>query len=394
MSNTPIIYMDYASTTPLDPRVFEAMRPWFEMHVGNASSTENIHGLNAKKAIDDARLKIANAIGAQPCEIIFASGATEANNMALLGLRSYLKDKRKTHTVSSPTEHSSILEPLKLVGNTSYSNLLPCGMADGAFVLNEITPETGLISIQMVNNETGVINPLKEIKEGIKDKDIIFHSDASQALGRIAFNVNELGLDMATLSGHKIYGPEGIGVLYIKQDLQKHVTPLILGGGQQSGLRSGSLPTALIVGMAEAVTLAIQSHKAETEKAEYFYNLLRQKLDRASIVYSINGHDQGSESLKWRVPQIINIHFPNIENEWLLEAIDGISFSTGSACNKASSKNLSHVLTAMGLPTQHITQSVRLSFGRFTTEEDIITCAEIFIDAITTMHQLIETKTA
>ncbi len=385
------IYMDYAASAPLDPRVADVMAPLLGQFSGNASSMQNPHGQAAKRVVDQAREQIAQVIGALPEEIFFTSGATEANNLALLGISDYLKQQGKPHIVSSRTEHASVLMPLVKLQreghSVAFSALLPCGMADGALVLNEVTAQTGLISIQSVNNETGVINPLDEIRDGIKDTDVIFHVDAAQAMGKIPFNVSDLGVDMATLSAHKVYGPQGVGGLYIRKDIQRHIMPMMHGGGQQGMIRSGTLPVALIAGFGEACRIAADCLSGERQRLENLNTLFRAELDHAGIGYKINGHDYGDDSRNWRVPNIMNIRFPEIENEWLLEAVDGVSFSTGSACSAHGNKP-SHVLDAMGLSAQESSESVRLSFGRFTTEEDIKQVAQSFVTAINAITAL------
>ena len=376
MQGNLAIYMDYASTTPMDPRVVDVMRPWWEGSlVGNASNIQNVHGQHAKRAIDKARAQIAASIGAEADEIIFTSGATEANNMVLLGLMEHLKQQGRTHVVTSQTEHASVLMPIRHMQKSgfgvSFSKLLPCGMADGKDVLAELQDNTGLVSIQAVNNETGVINPLDEVKSGLEGRDVLFHCDAAQALGKMAFNVREAGVDFATLSSHKLYGPQGIGALYVRKELQSILSPLFLGGGQQAGLRSGTLPVALIVGFGEACAIAAEEFTADKARYEEYNALIRRVLDDAGVEYSINGHDYGEDSKNWRVPNIMNLRFHGVENEWLLEAISGFSFSVGSACS-AQGHKISHVLGAMGLSETEINNSIRLSFGRHSSESEIL----------------------
>jgi len=384
--------MDYAASTPVDQAVLDIMKSAWQA-AGNASSVQNLHGAQAKKKVEDAREKVAYSIGAKPEEIFFTSGATEANNIALLGISQYLKKSGKTHIVSSKTEHACVLGPLEKLKtqgfDMSYSELLPCGMADGPLVLKEITEKTGFVSLQAVNNETGVINPLFEVAEGISGKEILFHSDVTQALGKIPFNVKECGLHMASLSAHKVYGLQVVGALYIREDVQGYISPLLFGGGQEGQIRSGTLPVALIAGFGEACRLAVEEQAVEREKLECYNTLLRNLLDEAGIDYKINGHDYGADSRNWRVPGIMNIHFSGIENEWLLEAIDTVSFSTGSACS-AQGDQLSHVLKAMGLDREGASQSVRISFGRFTTEDEIRSVAQSFIEAIKAICELKE----
>lgn len=390
MTQSPTIYMDYAASTPLDERVSQAMQLWWG-HAGNASSLQNPHGQSARRAIDKAQSQIAEAIGAEKDEIIFTSGATEANNMVLFGLREFLRAKGTTHIVSSRMEHAAVLMPLgQLIRQgffVSFSELLPCGMADGKDVLAEIQDDTGLISLQAVNNETGVINPLDEVKGGIQGKDILFHCDAAQALGKMAFNVKDAGVDFATFSGHKVYGPQGTGALYVRREVQQYLKPLFFGGGQQNGLRSGTLPTALIVGFGEACALAVKEFEADKTRYEGYNTIVREALDRTGVTYAINGHDYGADSQHWRVPNIMNISFDGIENEWLLEAIQGFSFSTSSACS-AQGHKASHVLEAMGLSAEQINCSIRLSFGRMSTDDEIKRVAAELASTVTELKDL------
>lgn len=391
MSVNPTIYMDYAATTPMDKRVVDAMTPWWGDFFGNASSLQNAHGQMAKRAIDKAQTQIADAIGAEKDEIIFTSGATEANNMVLLGLAAHLKAQGKTHIVTSKTEHASVLMPvmqLMQAGfDVAFSELLPCGMADGKDVLAELTDDTGLISIQVVNNETGVVNPLDEIKDGIAGKDILFHCDAAQALGKVPFNVKDAGVDFATLSAHKVYGPQGVGALYVRRDMQAFLEPLVYGGGQQAGLRSGTFPTALIVGFGAACAIAAAEQTVDKQRFESYHQIIRNALDDAQIAYKVNGHDYGEDSKLWRAPNIMNICFEGIENEWLLEAVQGFAFSTGSACS-ANGNKASHVLEAIGCTAEEMNSSIRLSFGRMTTDSEIRQVASELVEVVSNLQVL------
>ncbi|MEE3323291.1 MAG: cysteine desulfurase family protein [Pseudomonadota bacterium] len=391
MSNSPTIYMDYAATTPMDKRVVDAMSPWWGDFVGNASSLQNAHGQMAKRAIDKAQNQIADAIGADKDEIIFTSGATEANNMVLLGLAEHLKSEGRTHIVTSKTEHASVLMPAMQLMRTgfdvAFSTLLPCGMADGKDVLAALNENTGLVSIQAVNNETGVINPLDEVKAGLMGTDILFHCDAAQALGKAPFNVKDTGVDFATLSAHKVYGPQGIGALYVRREVLSYLKPLVFGGGQQGGLRSGTLPTALIVGFGEACAIAVAEQSADKQRFENYHQIIRSALDKAQVTYKINGHDHGKDSTLWRVPNIMNICFEGVENEWLLEAIQGFAFSTGSACS-ANGNKTSHVLEAIGCTATEVNSSIRLSFGRMTTEQEIQRVATELAQVVSSLQEL------
>lgn len=376
--------------------------PWFGIeNTGNPSSVQNIHGARAKKAIQRAKEQIAAAIGAESTdEIIITSGATEANNLAFSILQH--EAFKNAHVVTSATEHRAVLEPLhaqilktsssreNAAKRISFSPLLECGMADGKDVCASVQENTKLISIMAVNNETGVINPVNEIREGLEGdrQDIIIHCDAAQALGKIPLNVQEMGVDMMTLSGHKAYAPQGIGALYVRKNLQKFLCPILLGGGQQDGFRSGTIPVALTVAMGEACEIATTEVEEERARMEDYHEGFRAILDQHNISYHINGHDHGADSKTWRVPNIINIRFEGIEAEWLLEAIQNVSFSTGSACHSNKNVTHSHVLKAMGISDQECKESIRLSFGRFTTEEDIKRTAQAFIEALDLLEDM------
>jgi cysteine desulfurase len=382
MSQSPL-YMDYAASTPLDPEVLKAMLPWYEVGgTGNASSLQNINGQRCARAIRIAKEQIAKAINARsPDEIIFTSGATEANNLALRSFPS-------CHVVSAATEHASILQTLLQANHdVSFSDLSPCGMADGVDVLKAVTPETRLISIMAVNNETGCINPVSEIREGLQNRAIAIHCDAAQALGKIKLDVQEMGVDMITLSAHKAYGPQGIGALYVRKELQGLITPQISGGGQQNGLRSGTLPVALIAGFGVAAQKASEIQQAEYNRLHDYSEILLNMLREANVSFDVNGQNLSERGLKWRVPHILNLRLDGIKSEWLLEAMPDISFSTGSACSAAGTDKPSHVLKAIGLSNEQAACSIRLSMGRFTSEDDIKACGKSLLHAIEMLQE-------
>lgn len=395
---TEQIYIDYASSAPLDERVHEVMNSVFVMP-GNASALHSSHGQFLKNKVKQAKQYIADAINAKPNEIILTSGATEANNLALLGLRSYLCDKDMNEIVSSETEHSSVLQPLKILKNAGlnvrYAPVKNCGMADSPDVLNTITEQTGLISLQLVNNETGTINPIDEVSEGIKGKGILLHCDASQALGKIRIDVQALGVDMLSISAHKAYGPQGIGALYVAENTQKLLSPIIHGGGHQDNLRSGTLPAALIAGFGEACRIICEEQNSDYQHVLELYRTMRSIFDDAGLNYRINGHDlykyNTEQGFLWRVPHIMNICFKDVPHELLLSCVAGVSFSVASACQINGTSNLSHVLTAMRKSEEHINQSVRLSFGRFTTLEEVQKAAQILVEAVQALTEITQT---
>lgn len=362
-----MIYFDYNSTTPVDSRVVEKMNPFFSDHFANASSEHSL-GNYAKKAVDQSRSELASLLEAKPDEIIFCSGATEANNIAIQGLASK-QSKEKNHIITSKIEHPSVLEPLKKLELNGYSitylDVDRQGVVDVDSLENSITPNTFLVSIMSANNETGTVQPLEAIGKLTKKHNIIFHTDAAQAVGHIPIDVDKMNIDLLSLSGHKFYGPKGIGALFIRNRVPRvRLNPLFFGGEQEKNLRSGTLNVPGIVGLGEASRLiqselknnAINHFKLTNEFIEGMLKI------REDII--ING------SRERRLPHTFNVSIPNIDNKWLILKLKDYCFSTGSAC--ASGKDEpSHVLLSMGLNEDLIRNSIRLSVGNKTTSNDI-----------------------
>lgn len=353
------IYLDYAATTPVDPRVLEAMMPYFCDNFGNTMSLHSF-GQKARMVLDESRKTVANFIGAKPEEIIFTSSATESNNFALKGI-AFANEKKGNHIIISAIEHACIMESAKWLGGRGFKiTHIPVdrfGVVNVDDVSKAITKETILISVMHVNNELGSIQPIAEIGQIAKENNIYFHSDCAQSLGKIPVNVNDLNVDLLTASGHKIYGPKGIGILFVKRGVK--IEPLLNGGGQELGLRSSTSNVAGAVGFAKALELFNQEEKT-AELREYL----------CSGVLSIPGSRLNSP--KTGVPGILNFSFFGVEGEAITMRLDmdGIAVSTGSACS-SSKLTASHVLLATGMKPEEAHGSLRVSIGRWTTKEDI-----------------------
>ena len=370
------IYLDDAATTALDQRVLDAMMPWMgETRPGNPHARHHGHGNAAHRAVQTARAQIAGAIDASADQIIFTSGATEANHLSLRGLRHYLRQTGRTHIITTTVEHSSILGMMDELRHDGFTiTILPtqkCGMIEADMIAPAITPQTGLVVVQAVNNELGVIQPVDEITAMLQGRGILFHVDAAQGLGRIPVDLKAWNADFISFSAHKIHGPQGIGALYIK-------TPGILNavsGGQEQGLRAGTLPVAQCAGFGMACTL-INHDRARLQ------NMREEFLARLA---PLNPVVHGHADPVWNVPGILNLRFPGIDHETLVMALPDISFGTGAACTDGSS----HVITAIA-GADAAREAIRLSFGRMTTHDDLNRAAEMFLSAITEIKTMQE----
>ena len=374
------IYLDYSATTPLDHRVFEKMTPYFLESFGNAASRNHSYGWQAEEAVETAREQVAKLIGASSKEIIFTSGATESDNMALLGIAEMYKEKGD-HIITCVTEHKAILDPALYLESkgckVTFLEVDENGMISLEELENAITDKTILISIMMVNNETGTIQPVKKIGEIARKHDVFFHTDATQACGKIPVDVEEMNIDLLSLSAHKIYGPKGVGAIYVRRRKPRvRLAPIIHGGGHERGMRSGTLNVPGIVGLGAACELSMNEMKSETEKIlalrDRLYKGITDKIDYIVL----NGHSTE------RVPGNLNISFSYIEGESLMIGIEGIAVSSGSACTSASLEP-SYVLKSMGLNDELAHSSIRFSIGRFTTEAEI----DETVDRITAIAQ-------
>lgn len=363
-----IIYLDNHATTPVDPRVLKAMLPYFSQKFGNAASRTHDLGREAEKAVESARHEVASLIHADAREIIFTGGATESNNLALKGVAEVCRDKGN-HIVTVGTEHKSVLDPCRRLEAQGFS-VTYLGV-DGEGLLNveelkkALTPKTILISVMLANNEIGVIQPVAEIGRVAKERGILFHCDAVQALGRISVNVKALGIDFASFSAHKNYGPKGVGALYLrKSEPRPRLLPLLEGGAQEGGFRSGTLNVPGIVGFGKACRISQSEMPTEAKRL----SKLRDRL-RNGLLAKVNGaRVNGSESQ--RLPHNLNMSFPGVPAGKLISKLKNLAISSGSACLSTSTEP-SYVLKALGLPEELRRCSLRFGLGRFTTEKEI-----------------------
>ncbi|HNB22044.1 MAG TPA: cysteine desulfurase family protein [Candidatus Melainabacteria bacterium] len=381
------IYLDNAATTAVDRRVLDAMYGVLAQgHIGNAHARHHVFGAAAHSRVEAARHQVADAIGAESGEIVFTSGATEANNLAIKGVAAHLKSQGRTHLVTSAVEHSSVLEPLRELEAQGFDltilSVKPCGMIEADMIERALRPETGLVCVQAVNNEVGVIQPVEEIAEMLQGRGILFHCDAAQALGKTGFSVrfdenDALGVDFASLSSHKIYGPQGIGALYVRADKRHLLSAVNRGGAQEFGLRSGTLPTALCVGFGMACSLL-------ENDIQHLRGLRWSFLKRLSwLKPTVYGHSHPD----WNVPGILSIRFEGIEAETLIMALPDLAFGVGSACSSSREK-LSHVVRATTGSVKAARESLRISFGRYTTHQEILRAADLIIEAVEEIRQL------
>ena len=372
------IYLDYQATTPCDPRVVAAMLPWFTEKFGNPHSRNHAYGWEAEEAVEQARAEIAALIGADAKEIVFTSGATESNNLAIKGAAHFLREKRD-HVVTVVTEHKCVLDTCRHLEQEGFRvTYLPVqtnGLIDLDQLADTLTDRTAVLSVMGANNEIGVIQPLAQIGALCRAKGVLFHSDGAQAAGKIPVDVNAMNIDMMSLSGHKIYGPKGIGALYVRRRPRVRLVPLINGGGQERGMRSGTLATPLCVGFGTAAALARAEMASEAERLLALRNRLLAGLEQRLPEIYVNG------DLEQRLPGNINISFAFVEGEGLMMGIKGLAVSSGSACTSASLEP-SYVLRALGLSPEMAHTSLRLGLGRFTTEEEVSTAIDQIAEAV------------
>ncbi len=361
------VYLDYQATTPTDPRVVEAMAPFFGDKFGNPHSRNHFYGWEAEEAVEKARRQIAALIGAEDREIVFTSGATEANNLAIKGVTQFHKDN-KNHIVTVATEHKCVLEACAAMEREGFEvTVLPVD-ADGLIDLDQlrdaVTDNTVLVSVMAVNNEIGVIQPVAEIGAICRDEGAFFHTDAAQAAGKIPLDVEAMTIDLMSLSGHKVYGPMGIGVLYVRRRPRVRLEAMISGGGQERGMRSGTLPTPLCVGLGEAAAIAAREMADEAERLGGLRGRFLDAVMAAVPDTAVNG------SMDSRIPGNLNFSFAGVQAEDLMAALKDLAISSGSACTSTSVEP-SYVLKALGLSDEMAHASVRIGFGRFTTGEEV-----------------------
>jgi cysteine desulfurase len=361
------IYLDNQSTTPLDPRVLEAMMPYFTNRFGNPHSRSHSYGWEAEKAVETARALVGNIIGAGPKEVIFTSGATESNNLAIKGVANFYKD-RKNHIITALTEHKCVLDTCRHLEQegfeVTYLPVQPNGILRLDDLREAITDQTVLVSVMGVNNEIGVIQPLAEIGAICRENKVFFHSDCAQAVGKIPLDVDEMNIDLMSISGHKIYGPMGIGALYVRRRPRVRLKAMIDGGGQERGMRSGTLPAPLCVGLGEACRIAKEEMAAEAEHIHMLADKLHKGINEKVPDVILNGDPEH------RIPGNVNLSFSYVEGESLMMAISDLAVSSGSACTSASLEP-SYVLRALGVDEELAHTSIRFGIGRFNTEAEI-----------------------
>lgn len=379
MSKKPI-YMDHHATTPVDPRVLEVMLPYFSEIFGNAASTDHSYGNEALRAVEKARQQIADGIGAKPEEIIFTSGATESNNLALKGIAEQYQNKGN-HIITCVTEHPAVLDPCKKLESQGFDvTYLPVdhyGMIDLDELKNSIRSETILISIMAANNEIGVLAPLAEIGKIARENEVYFHTDATQAIGYLPIDVDEMNIDLLSMSSHKVYGPKGVGALYARKVSPRvKLAEQMNGGGHERGMRSGTLNVAGIVGFGEAVNLSIKLMPKEVVRLRELRDSLFEGLKKEIEGIEINGHPEK------RLPHNLNVYIPGMEARSLLVQIkDEVAISTGSACSTAKVEP-SHVIEALGIEKNRSYKSLRFGIGRENIAEELVTIKNLIIEQI------------
>jgi cysteine desulfurase len=380
------IFLDNHSTTPMDPRVLDAMLPYFVEKFGNAASRNHAFGWAAEEAVELARKQIAKLINADQKEVVFTSGATESDNLALKGVLEMYKEKG-THLITSSTEHRAVLDTAKSLeakglATVTYLSVDKYGMVNPDDVRNAITDKTVLISVMLANNEIGTINPIREIGKIAKEKGVLFHCDATQGVGKIPVDVQAMGIDLMSFSAHKMYGPKGVGALYVrKKSPRVRLVAQMDGGGHERGMRSGTLPVPLIVGFGKACELCEQEMATETARLTTMRNRLEAAIMAGLEESYLNGHPTN------RLPGNLNISFAYVEGESLLMGMKDIALSSGSACTSATLEP-SYVLRALGVGVELAHSSIRFGLGRFNTEEEIDYTIKKVIEIVTKLREM------
>jgi cysteine desulfurase len=379
------IYLDNHATTPVDPRVLEAMLPYFTDKFGNAASRNHPFGWAAEEAVETARAQIAKLIGASPKEIIFTSGATESDNLAIKGVAEMYREKGN-HIITAVTEHKAVLDTCKRLEKYGYRVTYLPVMKDGLIDLDDlkraIDDKTILVTIMAANNEIGVLQPIEEIGKICRERGVLFHTDAVQWVGKVPFDVNKQNVDIASLSGHKIYGPKGVGALYVRRKNPRvQLSAIIDGGGHERGMRSGTLNVPGIVGLGKACEICMEEMESESKRLSALRDRLKDSImSRLDEVY-VNG------STEHRLPHNLNISFAYVEGESLLMGINDVAVSSGSACTSATLEP-SYVLKALGTGDDLAHSSIRFGIGRFNTEAEVDYVADKLVDVVTRLREL------
>jgi cysteine desulfurase len=373
------IYLDHHATTPLDPRVLDAMLPFLKEDFGNPASVNHAYGRRAAAAVDDARERLAAAVGAEPREIVFTSGATEANNLAIQG-SARLRPRHRDELVTLATEHPAVLDVCQALSvegvTTTVLSVGADGLVDLDRVAGALSDRSALVSVMLANNEIGVLQPVVEIAALCRERGVPFHTDAAQAVGRIPVDVDALGVDLLSLSGHKLYGPKGVGALFVRRRRPRaRLAPVQHGGGHEGGLRSGTLPVPLIVGLACALDICLEDLESEAKRQRDLRERMWRQLSEALPDLRRNGHPEE------RLPGNLNVTFHGVDADRLLLALHDVALSSGSACSTAKPAP-SHVLLALGLSEEQAKSTVRIGLGRGTTQGEIDTAARRLIEAV------------
>ncbi len=377
------IYMDYGATTPVDPRVVDAMVPWLREHFGNPASRSHAWGWEAEEAVEKSRAEVAQLINADPREIVWTSGATESNNLALKGAANFYKSRGR-HLVTVKTEHKAVLDTMRELERqgfeVTYLDVQEDGLLDLDRLKDALRPDTIVVSVMYVNNEIGVIQDIPAIGAMCRERGIVFHVDAAQATGKVVIDMAKLPVDLMSLASHKTYGPKGIGALYVRRKPRVRLEAQMHGGGHERGMRSGTLPTHQIVGMGTAFRIAGEEMGTEIERIRMLQQRLLKKFDGIEQVF-ING------SLEHRVPHNLNVSFNFVEGESLIMGIKGLAVSSGSACTSASLEP-SYVLRALGRSDELAHSSLRITIGRFSTAEEIDYAASTIAQNVAKLREL------
>ncbi|KAM9757917.1 cysteine desulfurase [Menidia menidia] len=378
------LYMDFQATTPMDPRVLDAMLPYQVNYYGNPHSRTHAYGWESETAMETARKQVADLIGADPREIIFTSGATESNNMAIKGVGRFYQAKKR-HVITTQTEHKCVLDSCRILESEGFRvTYLPVqknGLLDLELLEASISPDTSVVSVMTINNEIGVKQPIDDIGRICRSKGVFFHTDAAQAVGKIPLSVTESKVDLMSISGHKIYGPKGVGALYVRRRPRVRMEPLQNGGGQERGLRSGTVPTPLAVGLGAACSIAQKEMEYDHHRVSMLANRLIQKMMSEIPDVIMNGDPEQ------RYAGCINLSFAYVEGESLLMALKDVALSSGSACTSASLEP-SYVLRAIGADEDLAHSSIRFGIGRFTTEEEVDYTAEKCIQQVRRLREM------
>ncbi|MBS5791946.1 MAG: IscS subfamily cysteine desulfurase [Sutterella sp.] len=378
------VYLDYSATTPVDPRVAEKMIPYLCEKFGNPASRSHAYGWEAEKAVEEARAEVARYINADPREIVWTSGATEADNLAIKGVAHFYKDKGK-HLITVKTEHKAVLDSMRHLETegfeVTYMDVEENGLLDLAKLEAAIRPDTTLVSVMAVNNEIGVIQDIAAIGEMCRRHGVLYHCDATQAVGKMDLDTEKLKIDLMSLSGHKVYGPKGIGALYVRRKPRVRIEPQIHGGGHERGMRSGTLPTHQIVGMGEAYRLARLEQAEEIKRIAALRDRLKDGIEKNIPEIVING------DMEHRVCSNLNVSFNFIEGESLMMAVKDLAVSSGSACTSASLEP-SYVLKSLGRSDELAHSSIRFTLGRFTTEEEVDFAVKLLTEKVAKLREL------